>query len=213
MEMKQTKHKIFRIDLFFMDLARFLLLVLIPIFRIKKIYVGKKEKIKEGVLIAANHTGFKDPLVLETTFWTRRMFYVVAEVAMENKIQRKLMEGAGCIRIDRNIADTTAIKNCVKVLKEGFALTIFPQGAISENEVGFKSGVALMASLAKVPILPVHIEKRKSFFARQIVVIGEPFRVSDYCDKKMPSVQDLDMVTEKLHEKYEECRQWILKQN
>ncbi|MCQ2530256.1 MAG: 1-acyl-sn-glycerol-3-phosphate acyltransferase [Lachnospiraceae bacterium] len=211
--MEQTKHKIFRIDKFFMDLSRFLLLALIPVFRVKKIYVGSKEKIKSGVLIAANHTGFKDPLILETAFWTRRMFYVVAEVVMQNKIRNKFMEGAGCIKIDRNIADTSAIKKCVSVLKEGFALSIFPQGAISGNDAGFKSGVALIASLAKVPILPVYIEKRKNFFARQVVVIGEPFRISDYCDKKMPSVQDLEMVTEKLYEKYEECRQWTLKQN
>lgn len=195
-----------------MDLSRFLLLALIPIFRVKRIYVGSKEKIKSGVLIAANHTGFKDPLVLETTFWTRRMFYVVAEVVMQNKIRNIFMEGAGCIRIDRNIADTSAIKKCVSVLKEGFALSIFPQGAITDEE-GFKSGVTLIASLAKVPILPVHIEKRKNFFSRQVVVIGEPFYISDYCEKKMPSVQDLEKITEKLYEKYKECRQWTLKQN
>ncbi len=206
--MEQKKHKIFQIDKFFMDLSRFLLLVLIPIFRVKKIYVGSKEKIKSGVLIAANHTGLKDPMVLEATFWTRRMFYVVAEVVMQNKIRNIFMEGAGCIRIDRNIADTSAIKKCVSVLKEGFALSIFPQGAITEKEEGFKSGVALIASLAKVPILPVHIEKRKNFFARQVVVIGEPFYTRDYCEKKMPSVQDLEKITEKLYEKYKECRQW-----
>lgn len=211
--MKQTKHKIFQIDKFFLDLARFFLLALIPIFRVKKYYVGKKEKIEGGVLIAANHASLKDPLILETAFWTRRMYYVVAEVVMQNKIRNKFMEGAGCIRIDRNIADTSAIKKCVRVLKDGFALSIFPQGAISGNDEGFRSGAALIASLAKVPILPVYIEKRKNFFARQVVVIGEPFWISDYCDKKMPSVQDLEEVTEKLYEKYEECRQWRSKQN
>ena len=199
-----------------MDLARFLLLALIPFYRIKRVYIGNEEKVKAlkgGVILAANHTTFQDPFIITTAFWKRRVFYVVAEAVMKSKIRNVFMRGAGCIRIDRNITDTKAIKDCVAVLKEGFALELFPQGGIGEDENTFKSGISLIASLAKVPILPMYVVKRKNIFRRQVLVIGEPFYCSDYCDKKLPSIQDLEMITEKLFEKYEECRQWALKQN
>lgn len=213
---KQKKHKIFRIDKLPMDLARALMLVMIPFYRIRRVYIGSEEKVKAvkgGVILAANHSSFRDPFVISAAFWKRRVFYVVAEVVMNRPVRNIFLSGAGCIRIDRNITDTKAIKDCVAVLKEGFALELFPQGAIGEDENSFKSGISLIASLAKVPILPMFVAKRKSIFHRQVLVIGDPFYCSDYCDKKLPSVQDLEMITEKLFEKYEECRQWTLKQS
>ncbi|MBR2841899.1 MAG: 1-acyl-sn-glycerol-3-phosphate acyltransferase [Lachnospiraceae bacterium] len=213
---KQKKHKIFRLDKLPMDLARFLLLALIPFYRIRRVYMGNAEKVKalkDGVILAANHTSFQDPFVITAAFWKRRVFYVVGEAVMSSRIRNFFLSAAGCIRIDRNITDTKAIKDCVAVLKEGFALELFPQGGIGEDENAFKSGISLIASLAKVPILPMFVVKRKNIYQRQTLVIGEPFYCSDYCDKKLPSIQDLEMITEKLFEKYEECRQWALKQN
>ena len=213
---KQKKHKIFRLDKLPMDMARVLMLVMVPFYRIRRVYMGSEERVKAlkgGVILAANHTGFRDPFVISAAFWKRRVFYVVAEVVMNSRIRNFFLSAAGCIRIDRNITDTKAIKDCVAVLKEGFALELFPQGAIGEDENSFKSGISLIASLAKVPILPMFVVKRKSIFQRQILVMGDPFYCSDYCDKKLPSIQDLEMITEKLFEKYEECRQWALKQS
>ena len=197
-----------------MDLARGLMLLLLPFYRIRRVYLGDKEKVKalkDGVILAANHTSFQDPFVITAAFWKRRVFYVVGEAVMSSRIRNRLLSAAGCIRIDRNITDTKAIKDCVAVLKEGFALELFPQGGIGEEENAFKSGIALIAAMANVPILPMFVKKRKNIFCRQTVVIGDPFYCSDHCSKKLPSIQDLEMITEKLYEKYEECRAW--KQN
>ena len=186
-----------------MDLARFFMLILIPFYRVKRIYLGNREDVdalKGGVILAANHTTFQDPFIIATAFWFRRVFYVVAEAVMKNKIRNFFLTKAGCIRIDRNITDTRAIKDCVAVLKDGYALELFPQGGIGEDADQFKSGIALIASLAKVPILPMYVQKRKNIFRRQILVIGEPFYLSDYCEKKIPCIQDLEMITEKLFE-------------
>ena len=210
------KHKIFRIDKLPMDLARIVMLILIPFYRIRRVYLGSEEQVKalrDGVILAANHTSFQDPFVITAAFWKRRVFYVVGEAVMSSRIRNFFLKAAGCIRIDRNITDTKAIKECVAVLKEGFALELFPQGGIGEDENAFKSGVALIASLAKVPILPMFVVRRKNIFRRQTLVIGDPFYCSDYCAKKLPSVQDLEMITEKLFEKYEECKAWALKQD
>lgn len=190
----------------FMDMGRVLLLPMVPFYRIKKIYVDTdKNEIKKlgGFLLIANHTGYADPIILETAFWYRRMFYVVAEKVMTNKFRNFFMRGAGCIRIDRSITDNKAIKDCVNVLKDGNALSIFPQGGIGDEDEKFKSGTALMASLAKVPMVPAYIKKRKNIFGRHQLVIGKPLLCSDVCSKKMPSVQDLEEITQVLYERYE----------
>ena len=214
--MSKTNHRIFRFDKLPMDFGRLLLSVLIPVYRIKKIYLGDKEKvksIKDGAILAANHTGFSDPMILETAFWTHRVHYVVGEIAMEGRIRSVFMRAAGCIKIDRNSTDLNAIKKCVQVLKEGFYLVMFPQGAISEESAGFKSGVLLIAVQADVPIIPMYINKRKKWWQRHQLVIGDPFYWKDYCEKKRPGMKDMERLTEILEGKYEECREWKSKKN
>ncbi len=199
-----------------MDLGRLFLSVLIPFYRIKKIYIGDKEKVKairDGAILAANHTGFSDPLVIETAFWHRRVHYVVGEIAMTGKVRSMFMRAAGCIRLDRNATDLKAIKQCVQVLKDGFLLEMFPQGAISEDTSGFKSGVILIATQADVPVLPMYIVKRKHWWERYRLIIGDPFYWKDHCGKKRPGMKDMENMTALLEEKYEECRTWISKQN
>lgn len=189
---------------------------LIPVYRIKKIYLGDPEKvrqIKDGAILAANHEGFSDPLVLETAFWHRRVHYVVGEVAMGGKIRSAFMRAAGCIRIDRNTTDLKAIKQCVQVLKDGFLLEMFPQGAISDETAGFKSGILLVAVQADVPIIPMYIIKRDRWWKRYRLVIGDPFYWREYCEKERPGLKDMEKLTEQLEEKYEECRSWKLKKN
>jgi len=214
--MQKSNHKIFRIDKFPMDLGRFFLAALIPFYRIKKIYLGEKEKIKnikDGAVLAANHTGFSDPMVLETAFWHRRVHYVVGEIAMEGKVKAAFMKAAGCIKIDRNQTDLKAIKQCVQVLKEGFLLEMFPQGGIAGEDSGFKSGIMLIATQADVPVIPLYIIKRKNIFQRYRLVIGDPFYWRDYCDKKRPGLKDIEQLTGLLEEKYNECKAWKSKQD
>lgn len=199
-----------------MDLGRFFLAALIPFYRIKKIYLGEKEKInniKDGAILAANHTGFSDPMVLETAFWHRRVHYVVGEIAMEGKVKTAFMKAAGCIKIDRNQTDLKAIKQCVQVLKDGFLLEMFPQGGIVGEEAGFKSGIMLIATQADVPVIPLYIIKRKNIFQRYRLVIGDPFYWRDYCDKKRPGLKDIEQLTGLLEEKYNECKAWKSKQD
>ena len=206
--MKQG-HRIFRIDKLPMDIGRFFLTALIPFYRIKKIYLGKKEDVKalkDGVVLSANHSGFSDPMILETAFWYRRVHYVAGEIAMEGTLRGALMKAAGCIRLDRNTTDLKAIRACTQVLKDGFLLSMFPQGGISGEEAGFKSGIMLIATQADVPVLPLYIVKRKKWWQRIRLVIGEPLYWRDHCEKKLPSMKDLEHLTKRLEEEYEACR-------
>lgn len=201
--------KIFRLDKLPMDIGRFFLMALIPIYRIKKYYLGDKSEInqiKGGALLASNHTGFSEPMVLETAFWYRRVHYIVGEIAMEGKVKRAFMEAAGCIKIDRNFADLGAIKKCVKVLKEGGYLEIFPHGGISDEEAHFKQGAILIAQQADVPVIPIYIVHRKHWWQRYKIVLGRPYYWKEHCEKKIPSVKDIERMTMELEEEYRRCK-------
>ncbi|MBQ8148715.1 MAG: 1-acyl-sn-glycerol-3-phosphate acyltransferase [Lachnospiraceae bacterium] len=189
-----------------LDLARIFCIPTQLYYRMKREYVGESTKIQGGALIVANHSSFLDPLTLIDAFWYRRLYFLAAEAVMSTKLKRFLM-GKICITIDRNISDIEAIRKAVSVLKEGQCLGMFPQGAIQqEQEVNsIKSGAILIAVQAKVPIVPVYIAKREHWWQRQKVVIGEPFYYKDYCDKIMPSMGDIQRLSQMLLERMQEC--------
>ena len=59
---------------------------------------------------------------------------------------------------------------------------------------------------AKKPIIPVYVEKRKNFFKRQRIVIGEPINPIEMCGK-MPTLAEMDKISEILRQKENELKQ------
>jgi len=193
---------------FTMDAGRVFLAPLILFFRVKKIYIpGKssKEQIRQlkGALIAANHEGFSDPFILNAAFWYRRFFYTASEEVMAGARGRAL-EAAGCIRIDRTAADLQAIKKCSYVLSQGYLLGMFPQGHIGGDAL--KGGVMLIAAMAKVPVIPTLLIKRKHFWQRHKVVFGEPINLGDYCKRALPGKKETKLLLNVFDERCKECQ-------
>lgn len=193
-----------------MDIARWVCLPLLLIYRMKRLTPeGEKYrgKIRGGAIMAANHTSFSDPFLVGVAVWYRRLFFLVAEVVMKGKLRAWLLNGVGAIRIDRNETDLDAIRRCVQVLKDGNLLAVFPQGGITEGEEiqSVKSGAVLIALQAGVPIVPMHIYPRKHWYSRRVVVIGNPVDPKELIQKKFPSTADIERVSNKLMEEMNRC--------
>ena len=209
--MKEGK-RIFQLNKLSLDAGRVILSPLILFFRVKKYYAGEKcskEVIKalDGAVIAANHSGFSDPFILNASFWYRRFYYTASEEVMSG-FKGKLLKAAGCVKIDRTIADLEAIKKCVNILKEGYLLGMFPQGHINGDEV--KGGVVLIAAMADAPIVPAYILKRKHWWQRHRLVFGEPIVVKEHIASRLPSAKDIEAVGQLMVERSEECRSFII---
>lgn len=194
-----------------MDLGRILLLPCFALFQLKKYTVsGEKYKgfLRKGAILVCNHQSFSDPFVVGTCFWYRRMFFLAAEAVMRNKLLNFPLNEIGCVKIDRNISDIESIKKCVKLLKKGHTLSVFPQGSIQENNnlSSIKGGVILLAVQSGVPIIPLYTVRTKPYRPKQTIVIGEPFYCSDYCAKKFPSMKDIEFLSSTLLEKMNECK-------
>lgn len=211
MERAREHHPLFHPKHIPMDMARLVSSVLLPIVRVKRLTPdGERytKKIKGGAIVAANHTSFLDPFLAGITFWYRRMHFLVAEVVMGGKFRSWLLRGVGAIRIDRNGTDIEAINTCVKKLKAGFLLTMFPQGGIQRDDTvdTIKSGAVLMALRAGVPIVPMHILPRNRWYQRRTVIIGNAIDPQTFCKKKMPSTADIKAITEALATELQRCQ-------
>lgn len=168
--------------------------------------IGKKNIPKGACILSSNHTSNMDAVIFALKTWEKK-YYLAKKELFKNKFMGFFLKKFGAIKIDRQSSDVTAIKNCLKVLKEGKKLFIFPEGTRVQNEnmeLGeVKHGVAMFAIKAKVPIVPIFISKKPKPFRRNKIFIGEPFTLEEFYGKKLDN-EELEkagkIVTRKMNE-------------
>ena len=182
-------------------------------FRIKKIYVSpeaKKKVRRGGALVISNHILYSDPMVLHSTFWYRRLHFVVMKELFDNKFRAFFFRHSGCIPVDREKPSLKTLREIVLRLEGGNMVAIFPEGHISrtnDNPMSpFKSGAVLMAYQANVPIIPVYREIRENAWKRQRIVMGEPIDIRKKFGENLP-MDKIEEVTKYLYEKELELKE------
>ena len=129
-----------------------------------------------GVLICGNHTSMSDPFYVALGLGRKRQTRFLAKSELTKiPILGALIKKAGVIGIERGKADINAIKHCLRALKNGENLLMFPEGTrVQEGEEGdAHGGAAMLATRSGVPILPVYIPRKKKWFRKTSVVYGE----------------------------------------
>lgn len=137
------------------------------------------ENIPEGgVLMCSNHSSMGDPFYVFVSMGRRRQTRVLAKnEIMKWPVVGWIAKKAGVIGVKRGNADITAIKECMRVLRSGEKLLMFPEGTrVKEGEsVDAHSGAAMLATRTGVPILPVYITPNKKKVKKVKVIFGEPY--------------------------------------
>lgn len=175
-------------------------------------FIGKKNLPKGACIIASNHTSNMDAPLLAVHTWEKK-YYLAKKELFKGRFVSGFLKSIGAVRIDRQANDVTAIKNCLKVLKDGKKLVIFPEGTRTNNEnmeLGeVKQGVALFATKAKVPVVPMFIVRKPKIFRRNKVYIGKPFELDEFYGKKLSS-DDMERASEIVSQKMNELREYAL---
>ncbi|MGH2478148.1 MAG: lysophospholipid acyltransferase family protein [Ktedonobacteraceae bacterium] len=135
------------------------------------------------VLIVANHLIWYDPVVLGIIF-PRRLWFMAKIEIFRLPVVGLLARLTGQIPVHRGESDRAALEKALGYLREGRAVTIFPEGAVAHHErlLQAHTGAAMLALRSGVPILPVaHTGTRRIFFGRRgwfprvDICIGEPY--------------------------------------
>jgi 1-acyl-sn-glycerol-3-phosphate acyltransferase len=113
----------------------------------------------EGPLIVvANHTTYLDPFLVSVRVY-RALRFMAWDKIFIFSWSRRLFTWLGAFPVSLENPEASAYKNSVKILRNGEALMIFPEGGRSPDGrlMPFKEGAGRLAIKLGVPILPVVI--------------------------------------------------------
>ena len=151
--------------------------------------VGMENLPREGgLLVVCNHASNLDPPVVGCKL--PREGHFLAKEELFHGLFGKICSALNAHPINRAGMDRKALRTCTDVLKSGGMLVIFPEGTRTrDGELQpAKSGAAMIAAQAGVPICPLYIDgtfnalPRGVSFPRRVKVrlhIGKPFSPQD----------------------------------
>lgn len=115
-----------------------------------------------GRMVIMSHVSMIDPVIIVISDWAhgRRMRPVYKSEFDKIKIAKWYFARIGAIPVKRGTADIKAVRRAQRAMQRGEDILVFPEGTrvySDDQEVTIHAGFALMAQLAKVPVLPVAI--------------------------------------------------------
>ena len=146
-------------------------------------YHGRENfELKAPYIALSNHNSAVDPLILAYPCKKYEFRFVGKKELTQNKFTAWLLnKGLHMITVDRHNSDLAAMRLCMKTLRDGYVLGIFPEGTRHHEDLmsEVETGAAVLALRAKAPILPVYIESKPRLFRVNHVYIGKPMDISD----------------------------------
>ncbi len=140
-------------------------------------------------ILAVNHSHNVDgPMVMGVA--PRPTHFLIKKEAFIGPLG-PFLSAIGQVKVDRSVADRTAITRALGVLDQGGVLGIFPEGTRGEGDfASLRAGLAYFAVRSGAPIVPVAVlgstEERGRLIkqlpplrSRVDVVFGDPFEAGD----------------------------------
>lgn len=154
-------------------------------FRIR-VHHADRVPMQGPVIYAANHVGFADGPLL--AIFAPQPVHALTKVEMFRGFLGRFLRFAGQIPLNRFEVDPGSVRTSLRVLRDGHALGIFPEGARGDGEFRrMKRGAAYYALATGAPVVPViFIGTRRPgggswslppLWGEIDIVFGEPFLV------------------------------------
>ncbi len=145
-----------------------------------------------GWLLAANHESPFDAALLVAT--TPRVIYWLSIVELfQHPLSRWFLSSMGAMPLDRSRPDPQTVRSVTRHLRAGQVVGIFPEGGLRDDEASvfttgeMKDGVARLAEIARVPVVPCVVAGGAKFSrwqnwlplrrTRWAVAYGEPIHL------------------------------------
>lgn len=171
------------------DKSHFLYKIIRPLAKVviaakyKVTYIGAENvPTDRGFILASNHITALDPVIIGVG--CKAKFHFIAKKELfEKKVVGWFLTNLNAFPVDRSKFDFKSMDYAVKVVEDGDALVIFPEGTRSPDfePHDAKGGVCYVAKQCKCDVVPVSIytsDKAKSG-TRLTVRYGKPIKYED----------------------------------
>ncbi len=173
--------------------------------------VGKKHlKVlkRQNYIISCNHMSNMDSLLLDVKMRKKYRFLGKKEL-FKNKFTSACLRALGVISVDREHADTRAVKEIFKLIDKKKNICIFPQGTRAKSPVvegeTAKEGVAMFSIRTNTPVVPMMYNRKLRAFHRTKLIIGEPiYPVAERKRDKEYLKEFANLIVTKMNELLEE---------
>lgn len=151
-----------------------------------------------GCLICPNHTSYYDPAVV-AAFSNRQLTFMAKQELFSSPLFGWLIRRLGAFPVNRDTNGLSAVKTTLSILKKEKVTLIFPEGKRNKTgkKITPKSGAAMIALRAQVPIVPVGIKSTFRPFAKLKITYGEPVTFEEYYGQRLEGEQ-LDKLSDQL---------------
>ena len=137
-------------------------------------------------LVIANHRTWADPIYLACVLKHGQPHFMAKKELFKIPLLNLLIRALGAYPVNRGGADVGAVKHTIEMLKAGVCVGMFPQGhrynKVDPRKTPVKTGAAMIALKAGVPVLPVFIKVKNNkhfFLCRKEVFVGKPISIEE----------------------------------
>lgn len=195
----------------FYTIVRPILFFLVKIFFRPKV-VGIENIPKDGsFVLAGNHTKWLDPVMLVAI--VKRQVHFLAKEELFHGFTKFIVEGMGCISVDRKKKDKNVLINACDCLEKGGVIGIFPEGTINRTDdiiMPFKIGAVKMCSDTDSQLVPFVITGKYKWFGSEIKIeFLKSRKISKNIEKENQKL--MSAISSKLEEYFLETGEKIVK--
>ena len=138
-------------------------------------------KLDAPFIVVSNHKHWLDPLLIGGGIKRYELRFLGKKELVHSRVGEWLLPRIHMIVVDRHNSDLKSMRDCISVIRQGHVLAIFPEGTRCKDTTleHMETGCAFIALRAKVPLLPVLIDRPCRPFRMTHVIYGPPIDISD----------------------------------
>jgi 1-acyl-sn-glycerol-3-phosphate acyltransferase len=150
-----------------------------------RLHVVHRERMLQSgaVILAMNHQSYLDPPLAGTTC-DRAVYFLARRTLLDVPLLGRLLPKLNVIPVNQEGIDRSALKALIRVLKDGNAALVFPEGSrtLDGNLQPAEPGLGLVIAKTLAPVVPMRIFGAHEALPRGgglhfvpiTIVIGEP---------------------------------------
>ena len=177
-------------------IARGILNLIVRLVTRLKVYGRERIPDAGSFVIASNHLGRLDPVLVYYFLDREDIIMLAAEKYKKIALARWFAKQLGAIFVNRFEADFGAVRQALRRLQKGGVLVLAPEGTRSQTGalIEGRHGVSFLAAKAGVPIFPVALtgtedrqvypQLRRLRRAQVTIRVGEPFTLPPLSGKE-----------------------------